>query len=200
LTLTFITDTLQLPMALMRLARMRPFLLLLVFSGLIVGLPAHAAQYWTKSGVLKEFFKTATKVTYKHVTLNDASAAAIAKQLGVASVRREWDVYTSDKQDGFAILDVEKGMHEPIDFAVRFNARGAVQRVEIVEYREAYGGEVRGKRFRDQFLGKTASDPIIAGRDIDIVSGASISSRSIALGVKRDTLVIQTALKAGSLP
>jgi H+/Na+-translocating ferredoxin:NAD+ oxidoreductase subunit G len=59
---------------------------------------------------------------------------------------------------------------------------------------------VRAKRFRDQFLGKTAADPIVVGKDIDVVSGASISSRSIALGVKRDALVVQQALKSGALP
>ncbi|HVY49294.1 MAG TPA: FMN-binding protein, partial [Minicystis sp.] len=121
-------------------------------------------------------------------------------QLGVSGVKREWDVYVSDKQDGFAVLDDEKGMHEPIDFAVRFSPRGAVERVEIVEYREAYGDEVRSKRFRDQFLGKTAADPIAVGQDIDVVSGASISSRSIAVGVKRDALVVEQALKSGQLP
>jgi Na+-translocating ferredoxin:NAD+ oxidoreductase subunit G len=46
-------------------------------------------------------------------------------------------------------------------------------------------------------VGKTAADPIVAGKDISIVSGASISSKSVALGVKRDTLVLQAALKNG---
>jgi hypothetical protein len=64
---------------------------------------------------------------------------------------------------------------------------------------EPYGDEVRSDRFRAQFQGKTAGDPITAGKDIDIVSGATISSRSMALGVKRDALILQTALKNGSL-
>jgi electron transport complex protein RnfG len=169
-------------------------------AALLVAVPASAARYWTKEGVLKDFFRSAGKVSYRHVTLSDAAAAGIARSIGATSVKHEWDVYVSDRQDGFAVLDVEKGMHEPIDFAVRFRPNGAVDRVEIVEYREPYGDEVRAKRFRDQFLGKTASDPIAVGKDIDIVSGASISSRSIAIGVKRDALIVQQALKSGALP
>ena len=74
---------------------------------------------------------------------------------------------------------------------------GAVQRVEIREYREPYGDEVRGQRFRDQFVGKTANDAMIAGKDIDIISGATYSSKAMALGVKRGALVLQAALKSG---
>jgi Na+-translocating ferredoxin:NAD+ oxidoreductase RnfG subunit len=164
-------------------------------------LPAHGATYWTVPEVLKSFFASSKKVGYRKVVLSDAEATEIGKKLG-APVKRDWVVYVAEsdgRRDGYAIKDQEKGMHEPIDFAVKFSTSGAVERIEILEYREAYGDEVRGERFRAQFRGKTASDPITAGKDIDIVSGASISSRSVALGVKRDTLVLQLALKRGGL-
>jgi Na+-translocating ferredoxin:NAD+ oxidoreductase RnfG subunit len=165
-------------------------------------LPAYAATYWTVPGVMKSFFSSSKRVTFKRVTLPESAAAEIAKKLGTGSVQREWVIYlgeTDGRLDGYAIVDDEKGMHEPIDFAVRFTPKGAVDRVEVMVYREPYGDEVRSDRFRAQFQGKTAVDPIMAGKDIDIVSGATISSRSMALGVKRDALVLQTALKSGSL-
>jgi Na+-translocating ferredoxin:NAD+ oxidoreductase RnfG subunit len=163
---------------------------------------AFAARYWEVGPVLKSFFPSSKRVSPKEVSLSDATAADIAKKLGVSTLKRDWKVYVAERdgqRDGFAIVDQEKGMHEPIDFAVRFSTGGVVERIEILEYREAYGDEVRGERFRAQFRGKTANDPITAGKDIDIVSGASISSRSVALGVKRDTLILQAALKNGSL-
>ncbi len=164
-------------------------------------LPAHGATYWTVPAVLKSFFASSKKVGYRKLVLTDAEAQELGKKIG-APVKREWVVYVAEsdgKHDGYAIKDEEKGMHEPIDFAVKFSTAGAVERIEILEYREAYGDEVRGDRFRAQFRGKTSSDPITAGKDIDIVSGASISSRSVALGVKRDTLVLELALKRGGL-
>jgi electron transport complex protein RnfG len=167
-----------------------------------VALPAHAAVYWTPTALLGDYFKTAQKVSPRKITLPDADAAAIAKKLGVEAdgFKRTWSVYVGEadgKRTGYAILDAEIGLHEPIDFGVRFDDSGAVSRLEIMEYREPYGDGVREARFRDQFIGKRPSDPIAAGRDISIVSGASISSKSLAFGVKRDTLVLQAALKNG---
>jgi Na+-translocating ferredoxin:NAD+ oxidoreductase subunit G len=159
-----------------------------------------AAQYWTPDRVLRDFFPDAKKITHRKVALTDTEAAAIAQKLGVTAIKKDWSIYFPVGKEGFAILDHEKGMHEPIDYAVHFSPAGAVERIEIVEYREAYGDEVRRERFRNQFRGKTASDPITAGKDIDIVSGASISSRSIAVGVKRDVLVLQAAIKHGAFP
>jgi Na+-translocating ferredoxin:NAD+ oxidoreductase RnfG subunit len=174
----------------------------LATAAVLTALPAYAATYWTVPGVMKSFFTSSKRVTYKRITLAESAASEIAKKIGASSLRREWVVYVGEsdgKLDGYAIVDDEKGMHEPIDFAVRFSSKGAVERVEVLVYREAYGDEVRGERFRSQFQGKTANDAITAGKDIDIVSGASISSRSMALGVKRDTLVLQAALKSGGL-
>ena len=174
----------------------------LTIAGLAAAIPAYAATYWTVPTLMKSFFSSSKRVTFKRVTLPEAAAADLAKKLGNSDVKRDWVIYIGEsegKLDGYAIVDVEKGMHEPIDFGVRFSAKGAVDRVEVLVYREAYGDEVRTERFRAQFSGKTASDAITVGKDIDMISGASISSRSMALGVKRDALVLQAALKSGSL-
>ena len=169
-----------------------------------VAAPAAAAQYWTVPAVLKSFFQSSKRVAPRKITLSEGEAAAIAKKVGVSSVKTDWSIYVGQgdegRLDGFAVVAAEKGMHEPIDFAVHFAPDGKVARVEIVEYREAYGDEVRRERFRNQFRGKTADDPITVGKDIDIVSGASISSRSVAVGVKRDALIVQAAMKRGVLP
>jgi hypothetical protein len=172
---------------------------------LLAGAPAHATEYWKPDALLGNFFLPAAKtVSYKTVTLTGAAAAEIARKLGadVKSLKRTWNVYfglIDGKRTGYAILDAEIGLHDDIDFGVRFGLAGAVERVEIMVYREAYGDQVRGERFRKQFAGKTADDPITAGKDIDIVSGATYSSKSLALGIKRDALVLQYALKNGLL-
>ncbi len=172
--------------------RLVPFLLLFIAG------PAGAETYWTLPDLLRSFFASSEHVTYKRVTLDDPTAHKIEQQIGHALNQRDYVIYygtTGDHTDGYAITDKELGEHEPIDFAVLFDAQGIVQRVEITAYREAYGDEVRSARFRRQFEGKRASDHIAAGRDIDIVSGASISSRSLADGVRRDTLIVSEALR-----
>jgi len=163
-------------------------------------LPAHATEYWTPTALLGDFFKTSQRVRPHAVVLSDVDAAEIGKKLGKDLTTKDWQVYVAEadgKRTGYAILDREIGLHEPIDFGVRLGLNGAVDRVEIAVYREPFGDEVRGDRFRGQFIGKTPKNPIVAGQDIDIVSGATYSSKSMALGVKRDVLVLQAALKNG---
>jgi Na+-translocating ferredoxin:NAD+ oxidoreductase RnfG subunit len=186
----------------MKTARASLMIAALVVAFASVALPSHAGTYFTVASVMKSFFPSSKKVSFKRITLTPAEAAEISKRVGVESIKKEWVVYigeTDGKRDGFAIVDEEKGMHDPIDFAVRFTEGGVVDRVEVMVYREAYGEEIRSQRFRAQFGGKTSADPIVAGKDIDVVSGASISCKSMATGVKRDVLVLQTAIKAHAL-
>jgi hypothetical protein len=107
--------------------------------------------------------------------------------------------------DGYALIDEEQGEHLPITFAVKISPEGVIERQEIVAYREPRGDEVRDERFRKQFVGKCARDPVAAGLDIVAVSGATISSRAMAVGVKRalvlfDELVKPTRLASGGRP
>ena len=57
--------------------------------------------------------------------------------------------------------------------------------VEILDYREAFGGQVRGAAWRAQFTGKTSGSPVKLGQDIKNISGASLSSKHITDGVRR---------------
>jgi hypothetical protein len=201
LTVTFNSDKhCYLPMKIPRSSL--PAGLLLAALGATV--PAHATEYWTSEALLKDFFQTEKnpdrRVRLKPMSLPAAEVAAISKKLGVP-VKQDWNFYIgvdgNQARLGYALLDNEIGLHEPIDFGVHFGLGGAVERVEIRAYREAYGDAVRSARFRRKFVGKTPADPIVAGRDVDIISGATLSSKAMALGVKRDTLVLEAALKNG---
>ena len=86
---------------------------------------------------------------------------------------------------GWFVVDEVLGKHEFITFAVALTAGGAVKQVEILEYRESYGYEVRDAKWRAQFTGKTARDPLKLDADIKNISGATLSSRHITEGVRR---------------
>jgi Na+-translocating ferredoxin:NAD+ oxidoreductase RnfG subunit len=68
---------------------------------------------------------------------------------------------------------------------VALDTVGAVQRVLLTAYRENIGGEVGSKRFMEQFKGKNAGSPLQLNRDIDGISGASLSSRAVTVGVRK---------------
>jgi Na+-translocating ferredoxin:NAD+ oxidoreductase RnfG subunit len=96
---------------------------------------------------------------------------------------------------GFARVRNVKGKDQPITYLVAIDPADALKDVDVLVYREPYGGEVAYEPWRRQFRGKTASAPLQIGKDIKSISGATISSHSVTLGV-RQTLAELTAWHA----
>jgi Na+-translocating ferredoxin:NAD+ oxidoreductase RnfG subunit len=97
---------------------------------------------------------------------------------------------------GFAEIKNVKGKDQPITFLVAIDSVNALKDVDVLVYREPQGGEVAYEPWRKQFRGKTASAPLLVGKDIKNISGATISSHSVTLGV-RQALAELTAWHSG---
>ena len=178
---------------------------LLVGLGLVLAPQAGQAQavYWTRAQVLEDFFSESKRVTYRAYTLDVETRRILTKRLGYAPPTTLTVYYglTAGAVDGLAVIDQEMGQHKPITFAVLVDPRGVMKRLEIMVYREPKGDEVRQERFRAQFDGKTARDPLAQGQDVVAVSGATISSKAMARGARRalvmlDELVLRPGLES----
>lgn len=159
----------------------------------LAGTAAAQTVYFTPRALLASFFPRSERVSFRKFDLVGEQRARLEKRLGTTLPRAAYTIYvaqTGATIDGYAVLDEELGQHEPISFAVKLSPQGVVQRQEVMVYREHYGDEVRDERFRKQFVGKAATDPLRAGEDIVAVSGATISSRSMAVGVRRAVLLL----------
>jgi Na+-translocating ferredoxin:NAD+ oxidoreductase RnfG subunit len=77
------------------------------------------------------------------------------------------------------------GQNLPITFAVGVKADGSLQDIQVMVYREPHGDEIHERRFRAQFAGKKLQDPLLVGKDIDAISGATISSNSAAYAARK---------------
>ena len=156
--------------------------------------PRAETSYYSTRDVLAAFFPKSEHVGYRTFALDKSIRARLAQRLGYAPARDRYTIFvatTHGQIDGYAVVDDEQGLHQPITFATRLSARGVVERVEIMVYREPRGDEVRDPRFRKQFQGKTSQDPLRLNRDIDAVSGATVSSASLAVGVRRATILVE---------
>jgi Na+-transporting NADH:ubiquinone oxidoreductase subunit NqrC len=60
-----------------------------------------------------------------------------------------------------------------------------VRDVEILDYKESYGDQVRNPAWRAQFTGKRHGAPLKLTSDIKNISGATLSSKHITDGVRR---------------
>jgi Na+-translocating ferredoxin:NAD+ oxidoreductase subunit G len=163
-----------------------------------VARPARAeVAYYSTRSVLSAFFPKSERVTYRTLVLDGPARARVVRRLGYAPALDRYTVFvalTQGKVDGYAIIDEEKGLHEPITFATKLSPQGAVERVEIMVYREQRGDEVRDPRFRKQFEGRTSQDEMRIAHDIDAVSGATISSASLTVGVRRAIVLVGEVL------
>ena len=109
-----------------------------------------------------------------------------------------WTISQDDTSIAYAILDNVIGKSMPITFMVILNIDGDIINTNVVKYREAYGGEVGNKGWLQQFINFNNNSDYNIGKDIDGISGATISVKSISKGMKKITTLyplIQSQLK-----
>jgi Na+-translocating ferredoxin:NAD+ oxidoreductase RnfG subunit len=162
---------------------MRARLIFLTPVALAVPTAAYATVYLSTEQAQAAMFSGATFQADDRV-LTPEQQAAIAKASGETPLSRTlkaWRVSTG----GWFIVDRVVGKHEYITFALGLDADGAVKDIEILEYRESYGDQVRGSAWRAQFKGKRNGAPLRLGSDIKNISGATLSSKHVTDGVRR---------------
>ena len=94
-------------------------------------------------------------------------------------------VSRADSLLGFAAVGNVLGKDQPITFLVAIDPTERLKDVDILVYREPYGGEVAYEPWRRQFRGKSAGDSLRVGKEIRSISGATISVHAVTLGVRR---------------
>ena len=122
----------------------------------------------------------------RYLSIEEAQQQAFPKaHFTEVQAGRVWKAEAGGKVAGFFVFDRVIGKHLYIDYAVALTPSGAVHSVEILEYRESYGGDVRSPSWLSQFNGKTSASPLKINGDIRNISGATLSSTHITEGVKR---------------
>ena len=101
--------------------------------------------------------------------------------VGAAVVLR---VSRGDSLLGFAQVRHVRGKDQPITMLVAIDPDNRLKDVDILVYREPYGGEVAYEAWRRQFRGKSAEDSLRVGREIRGISGATISVNAVTVGVR----------------
>jgi Na+-translocating ferredoxin:NAD+ oxidoreductase RnfG subunit len=111
-------------------------------------------------------------------------AGAIASPVVIDS-STAYRIERGDSVLGFAVVREVKGKDQPITFLVATDTADRLRDVDILIYREPYGGEVAYDAWRRQFRGKSTDDALQVGRDIRTISGATISVNAVTLGVRK---------------
>jgi len=155
---------------------------------------AFAAQYMTVEQAQRAAFPEATQFTPHE--LDAAGLATSGAPEGWAP--KAWQALISGRTLGWLMVDQVIGKTELITYAVAVDAGGAVKSVEILDYRESHGGEIRLAGWRKQFVGKSGDDQIELNKDIKNISGATLSCRHVTEGVQRLLKVYNAALRGAA--
>lgn len=152
------------------------------------------AIFLTPAEALQRIFKDSAEVYKQDFQVTPQMQKQAQKLLGYELPRSVYSFYlgkSGGKVDGYALIDEEVGKVLPITFITRISPQGKVEVVEIMVYRESRGGEVQDKRFLNQFKNKSLQDEIRLHGDIINITGATLSSRALVVGVKRALVLWQ---------
>ncbi len=120
------------------------------------------------------------------VELTDEMTAA-ASGAG-ATITEAYEAQAGGSVIGYALKIVSSGSQGNIEMMVGVDAEGAVTGVSIVKNSETsgIGSKVMSNEngVLDQFIGKSAADGTLSvGKNVDAISGATVSSRGVTTGV-----------------
>jgi hypothetical protein len=154
----------------------------------VVAAPAYAVQYLTVEQAQAALFPPGTSFAAHPLELGDAQREAIESDSGqrVREARPQvWQALAQGRPAGWFFVDRVIGKHEFITYALALGADGTVLGIEIMDYRETYGGEIRNAAWRTQFVGRHHGDTFKLGDTIRNITGATLSCRNVMNGVKR---------------
>lgn len=160
--------------------------------------PAWGVQYLSLEQAQQQMFPAGSRFEPVALTADAAPKERIAAAGAVMSniAPRAWLGRAGNAVVGYFFAHEVLGKQELISYAVAIDAEGKVRGVEILAYRESHGYEVRNPRWRAQFSGKGASDPLRLDSDIANISGATLSCRHLTDGVRYLVAMHQAVLSA----
>jgi Na+-translocating ferredoxin:NAD+ oxidoreductase RnfG subunit len=156
---------------------------LLAFLGPTIALHAYAEIYMSESDAAGAIFPGQSFVRKDiELTKSDIDKIEAASEQKIRSAKSKY--FRSENKE-VVFIDQVLGKHEFITYAVGIKPDGKVAGVEIIEYRESYGQQVRKPEWRKQFEGKDVTSKFKLNDDIQNLSGATLSSAHVTAGVKR---------------
>ncbi len=179
-----------------------------ILVGIILVRPCAGVVLLTDDAALKQMFPDADNVITENIVLDDAQLDEVKSQLG-----GKWVLYQSGSKSkkvgeennctfyfaekdgektGVALMETQPGKWGPVKYIIALDMTGKVKDLAVMLYVEKRGKPIARRRFLGQFIGKTSADPLMVKKDIDAISGATISSRASAFAVKKVIVIYET--------
>lgn len=98
----------------------------------------------------------------------------------------------SDNLMGIMATIEQQGYDGTITYNLALDGSGEIIGVRVVSHTETpgIGDVITTDGFNNQFIGKSYEDPIVAGDDVDVISGATISTAAMINSIRRVVAVV----------
>jgi Na+-translocating ferredoxin:NAD+ oxidoreductase RnfG subunit len=142
-------------------------------------------------GALKKMFPAAGHFDRQIVSLSKEQIRRVEEAARLTFEGKHSDqviVHIAREQNtvvGYAFEDTVIGKWGLIHYLVGLDTSGAGSRIIILDYQEIRGRPIAKPRFLRQYQGKTLKDTLQLRKDIDGITGATISSNSLTEGVRK---------------
>jgi len=157
-----------------------------------------AAKYISVEQARALVFPFADEYVVKPVQLTPEQMLEIDRLSGVKGRNAQppvWEAMAKGEMVGWFFIDQVIGKHELITYALGVNLDGSIRQIQVIEYLEVYGSQVRYPGWLDQFAGKTVKSRLQLDSDIENISGATLSSRHMTDGIRRLLFLHQSVLR-----
>ncbi|MGM0612260.1 MAG: FMN-binding protein [Bacteroidota bacterium] len=84
--------------------------------------------------------------------------------------------------------------HDYFDYFILFSTKGKVLKVNVYNYQSSHGYQITARSWLKQFINYKGEKKLKAGRDVDTISGATISANAITEAVSRKTIKLKNYL------
>lgn len=109
-----------------------------------------------------------------------------------------YSIVENDSVVGILSLSSAKGRYDNFDYGMVLTNTFEVKKILVLKYRSNYGYQIANKRWLKQFQGLKPSKKFNYGKEVDAISGATLSGPAFVMDVKMTLAYLKNAsLKAG---
>jgi Na+-translocating ferredoxin:NAD+ oxidoreductase RnfG subunit len=174
--------------------RRRVLLVFAVLCGVAVAHPQNNDELNQKiTEAFKRVYGENVQMDFRQIPLDDSALVRVHALCG-SHYGKSVSLHIAkinNKVAGYGIVDNVRGKEQPITYLVMTGTDLKVKDMEVLYYREAYGGEIQNQVWRDQFKGKAPGDNLYVGNGVQNISGATISTNAVSYGVRKLLAVFQ---------
>jgi len=106
-----------------------------------------------------------------------------------------WKITDKNSKTYYSFVDNVMGKQYPITFMVVFDNKGNIILSKILKYRNLKGRELKKASWLNQFLNMNNKSSFVLDKDIDGISGATISSKALTKGFQKLSILISKIIK-----